>query len=145
MSSGNWRPFCLGLNVLKTSYDPIPVKGTTGQNVSRPCNCTPKCEQNIYIYIYRLSVSQADVSKAILRAVSVHANPCPYWKCQSFGRLCNHVHNEHSTGCQLSIVTRKDVVNIATKVAYYRQDIHRNYLEIAHCHQRISYRTWRTT
>ena len=50
---------------------------------NQSCHCTPRCERNIY----RATVSHADVSKALLRAVPVHLVASSYSQSASANRL----------------------------------------------------------
>ena len=108
--------------------DLIAVKLATGQNESKPCYCTPKCERTIY----RSTVTQAGVSKAMLRAVSL--DYCASQLSESANRLEDYVimHTINTSWAttlyRLSTVyrvSREKVLDSVTKVDILRDEIHR--------------------
>ena len=63
----------------------IPANFTMQEDHAKVCPCTPLCERNIY----RATVSQAEISKAMVKSIAVRYAPSLYYK--SANRLEDYV------------------------------------------------------
>ena len=106
-----------------SSYNLISDGLAIGHNKQTPCQCTPKCERDIY----RTTLSQAAMSQATLNPNAAYTNPCPY--CQSANRLEDYVVMYATNKSWATILyrlsnqyrdSRKLVLDIAEKVAFFR-------------------------
>ena len=103
-------------------------------NDNQSCHCTPRCERNIY----RATVSHADVSKAMLRAVPVRLVASSYSQSASANRLEDYfiMSNTNSSWAkrlyQLSKFysdSRENIFAISTKTLVSSSEINQRNLE----------------
>ena len=129
-----WRYLLYVEGGYEWTHDYISASLALGQDYNASCYCTPKCDRNVYV----ATVSHAEVSKAMLNALSGHQ------KLRSYSRSANrledyvimyHTNESWATSLyQLSNLykdSRKNILDISAKLEVFigeinGDDLHRS-------------------
>ena len=110
-------------------FDEISDEMLFRANFSEPCQCTPKCDRNVY----RATVSHATLSKAMLTGIAADTSIRPY--VESANRLQDYAVMYKINGSWASSLyrlssrycdSRMGILDISTNATIFRSELQRN-------------------